>query len=465
MSGSLRWRLSGWIAAITLVTGIVAGACSFYLAFDEAQELQDDQLRQMALMLDQFDEEVKQWGGASNSGDNNHETRIVIIPLGSEKTSNKNSYPFPLPRVTSSLPDGFQTIDGDVESWRLYVRTLSSGQRIAVGQRTYVRNEQAWDSGQYTLIPILLLVPTLLVLIAWIIKRTLSPVTFLATQLDTRDDQNLTPLPDTGLPREIEPFVASLNRLMCRLDKAIEYQRHFIANAAHELRSPLTALTVQAANLRNTALSSEGQDRISALQAGLARTGALLEQLLSMARHQVTSNTSEDVDFARLIRRGIEEVMPMAAAKSIDLGCERLESVHLRTSDAEIAILIRNVLDNAIRYTPSGGVVDVSLYREDGRIVFQVEDTGPGIPTGEEERLFEPFYRVMGNDQTGSGLGLAIVRRIADRLGGTTTLENREHGRGAVFRYTHQTSGTGSGIRIESNSHKHFGEKGAKSGN
>jgi len=436
MNRSLHGRLSGWIAAVTIITGIAAGACSFYLAFNEARELQDGQLRQVALLIDQFDDVVREWGGSKTGDDTEHDARLVVIPLGGSGGSVAQGDSGISLHLPPNLPEGFQTQDSSGTEWRLYVHTLSTGQRIAVGQRTAVRDEQALDSSEYTLIPILILLPTLMVLIAWIIKRTLSPVMNLSAQLDNRDDTNLAPLSDSGLPSEIEPFVISLNGLMNRLGKAIEQQRRFIADAAHELRSPLTALTVQAANLRNTALSPEGEERVMALESGLSRIRTLLEQLLNMARHQISSSNHSEVDLTRLIRQVIEDVMPDASNKGIDLGCGRLENVRLNASNGELDVLIRNAVDNAVRYTPAGGVVDVSLYRDGDRVVFQVEDNGPGIPSGAENRVFEPFYRVVGSGQTGSGLGLAMVRDIADRLGGTATLENRENGSGAVFRYT-----------------------------
>jgi two-component system OmpR family sensor kinase len=440
MNRSLRRKLSCWMTIVTIATGVAAGACSFYLAFNEARELQDDQLLQVALLIDQFDSVVDQWGGMSTSDDNDHDARILVTPLGTEDRGAGRADSAPLLRVPWNLPEGFQTIHAGGIDWRLYVRTLSSGQRIAVGQQTAVRDEQALDSSEYTLIPILLLLPTLLLLINWIIGRTLKPVTALAAQLDQHGDTNLAPLPVSGVPSEIEPFVTSLNGLMGRLAWSMEQQRRFIADAAHELRSPLTALTLQAANLGQAVLTSSGEQRVAALQAGLGRTRTLLEQLLTLARSQTGSGSAVEVDVTRIVRQVIEDVMPMAAAKGIDLGCGRLEAVRLAAPEGELTILVRNALDNAIRHTPANGVVDVSVFRDGEGMVFQVEDSGPGIPAGEEERVFEPFYRGTGSEGNGSGLGLAIVSGIAERLGGRATLTNRENSRGALFRYTQQQS-------------------------
>ncbi len=434
---SLRRQLSGWIAVVTIVSGIAAGVCSFFLAFQEAQELQDDQLHQVALLVGRSGKAVEPWGGITKAEEERDpDARIIIRSLGSPARPGRPGLSASLPAIPSNLPEGFQTISGQGDIWRLFVRTLPSGTRIAVGQLTAVRNETARDSGLRTLIPVLLLVPFLIVLTAWIVRRSLSPVTELSHLLDQRGDTNLTKLPEFDVPEEIRPFVASINGLMRRLAEALEQQRRFIADAAHELRSPITALTLQAENLERSASPQERSERLHQLKNGLTRTRALLNQLLSLARQQSGVVAAAELRLDHVVRQVLEDMMPVAAAKGIDLGCERLDEVAVTAPGDALAILVRNAVDNAVRYTPAGGTVDVELYREAGEVIFQVTDTGPGIPAGEEERLFEPFYRVVGTDETGSGLGLAIVRSIADRLGGAVTLQNRQNGTGSRFRYT-----------------------------
>ncbi|WP_240732167.1 ATP-binding protein [Geobacter sp. FeAm09] len=435
MNISLHRQLSGWIALVTIVSGMAAGGYSFFLAFREAQELQDDQLQQVALLVGRSGTAVEPWAGTTKAEERRDpDARIIITPLGVPVP------PGPVARVTQpaippNLPEGFQTIDSRGETWRLFVRTLPSGLRIAVGQPTEVRDETARNSGLHTLVPVLLLVPFLSLLTAWIVRRALAPVTGLSHQLDQRDDTNLTTLPEGGVPKEIRPFVTSINGLMRRLDEALAQQRRFIADAAHELRSPLTALTLQAENLERCDRPHEREERLRQLKEGLARTRSLLDQLLSLARQQAAASPAAEFRLDRLILQVIEDLMPMAGAKGIDLGCERLEEAIVNAPADALAILVRNAVDNAVRYTPAGGIVDVELYREEDRVIFQVTDNGRGIPHDEEERVFEPFYRVMGTDETGSGLGLAIVRSIADRLGGTVSLRNRKDGAGARFRY------------------------------
>lgn len=437
MNESLRRKLSGWIAIVTIGSGIIAGACSFFLAFREAHELQDDQLQQVALLVGRSGNAVEPWTGmtrAEEKGD--PDARIVIRPLGAQEQAAQSNRAAPLSELPATLPDGFTTIDSHGDTWRLFIRTLPSGKRIAVGQLTAVRNETARDSGLRTLIPLLLLVPFLTLLTAWIVRRSLAPVTDLSSQLDQRDDTNLTTLPEHGVPAEIRPFVVSINSLMHRLAETIEQQRRFIADAAHELRSPLTALTLQVENFEQEVSPEERRERLQKLKQGLARTRSLLDQLLSLARQQSSVVPSAEVHLNELVRQVLEDLMPLAATKGIDLGCERLDHIVLNAPAEGLIILMRNAVDNAIRYTPAGGMVDVALFYEEGQTVFQVSDTGPGIPDWEEERVFEPFYRVVGTDETGSGLGLSIVRSIADRLGGKVTLRNRKDGTGALFRYT-----------------------------
>jgi two-component system OmpR family sensor kinase len=428
---------------VTIISGLVAGAYSFYVAFREAQELQDDQLQQIALVVERSGK-VEPWAGLTEA-EKKHDpdARIVIAPLGEQIPAGQDLPQVARPWVPLDLKEGFQTINSQGENWRLFVRTLPSGARIAVGQPTAVRNDAARGSGLRTMVPVLLLVPFLGVLTAWIVRRKLAPVIGLSRVLDQRDDTNLTMLPEGDVPVEILPFVTSINDLMRRLDETLAQQRRFIADAAHELRSPLAALTLQTENLAQSGPTEEREERLRQLRLGLSRTSSLLDQLLSLARQQSCVAPATELHLDCLVRQVLEDLMPLAAAKGIDLGCERLDNVVMVASREPLLVLMRNAVDNAVRYTQIGGKVDVELHIENGQVVFQVADNGRGIPRGEEQRIFEPFYRVMGSQETGSGLGLAIVRSIVDRVGGTVTLNNRSDGTGAVFRYVCRESNRG----------------------
>ena len=427
---SLQRRLLYWIAGVTIVSSLAAGGASFVLAFRQAQELQDEQLRQVSLLVEHSGKASDLLlGPVGNVDQNDPDAQMIVYRLGADA---KNTS---LEKLPINLPEGFLTLKSRGVDWRLFVNTLPDGDRIATAQMTSVRNEIARDSGLHTLLPILLLVPTLAFLTSWIIRRSLTPVVVLAEQLDQRHDGNLSEISTQEVPSEIEPFVTAINRLMKRTDGTLAQQRRFIADAAHELRSPLTALTVQAENLEHTPLSAETSVRVLQLKAGLGRTTKLLEQLLNLARSQNGSSQAQNIRFDELVRHVMEEYLPFALSKQIDFGCKRFEPTSVMAPPEELRMLVRNAVDNALRYTPEGGTVDVSIYQGSGQTVFMVEDSGPGIPPDEVERIFEPFYRVMGSGETGSGLGLAIVCSIAERLGGKVSLTNRSDGHGALFRY------------------------------
>lgn len=430
---SLQRRLSMWIALFTIGISMLAAAYSFMAAFHEAHELQDGQLRQIALIaIRQGLPEIHDDDESAQLAEES-ETNIIIQRLGRGKANNREPLDFP-----NVLPAGYQTISYHGNPWRVYVHTAANGEQIAVGQQTAARDEIVRASSMATLVPLLVMLPILLMLTHWVIRRALAPVLRLAELLDKRDDDNLDTLPETDIPSEVQPFVAAINRLMVRIAHSMEQQRRFIADAAHELRTPITALTVQAGNLDHVDLPPAGRERLQTLKTGLSRTRLLLEQLLSMARAQSGGRSGELLDMADIARALVADIYPYAQEKGVDLGFARLETVCVRAGPLDLLTLMRNAIDNAVRYTQAGGTVNVSCFREGISACFAVDDTGPGIPEADLLRIFDPFFRVIGNEAQGSGLGLAIVRTIAVRLGGVVALSNvTDEGRtGVLFRYS-----------------------------
>jgi two-component system OmpR family sensor kinase len=195
-------------------------------------------------------------------------------------------------------------------------------------------------------------------------------------------------------------------------------QRRFIADAAHELRSPMTALALQAERLNEAPMPDEARTRLQALTAGVSRTRELLEQLLTFARTQEPGSAdAARISLHKVIREVLEDLMPLVEAKAIDLGVIGDADVEVRGAPVDMKVLVKNLIDNAVRYTPAGGRVDISVERVDGVCILRVDDTGPGIAPAEQRRVFDPFYRVLGSGELGSGLGLAIVRTVAERIG------------------------------------------------
>ncbi|MBB5428322.1 signal transduction histidine kinase [Paraburkholderia sp. JPY158] len=237
----------------------------------------------------------------------------------------------------------------------------------------------------------------------------------------------------SGLPADIAlevlPFVRSINRLIERLRIAITHQRRFVASAAHELRSPLAALSLQAENLGSAISTTDASARLKAFQSGLRRTHRLVEQLLELARsEQAAPREMQTVSLRALATDAVNSVLPMARERDVDLGFERFDDAMVMLDEAAVAVILRNLVDNAVRYVPVGGKVDISVSCLETEVMFEVLDSGRGIPQAELERVLEPFYRLDHSTSVGSGLGLSIVSDVARRTGGRLMLENVEGG-------------------------------------
>jgi two-component system OmpR family sensor kinase len=318
---------------------------------------------------------------------------------------------------------------------RVFVRSLPQDERIVVAQRTDLRDEIALNSALRTLVPVILLLPLLAWLTARIVAAELTPVRRLAQSLDAQPADVLAPLPATDIPDEVSSFVGAINRLLERVNRLMGEQRRFVADAAHELRSPLSALSIQAQNLENAESLEVARERLMPLKSGLERTQRLTEQLLTLAKTQADTNERTEVDVSNAIRAVIAEFLACAHARGIDLGMEEAAKVSIPASPDVLRLILSNAIDNALRYTPSGGVVTVRAAAQGPDAIIEVIDTGPGIPESERARAFDAFYRLEGSAGNGSGLGLTIARDAAIRLGGELTLHARADGDGLVVRY------------------------------
>jgi two-component system OmpR family sensor kinase len=413
-SNSLKTRLSYWISAAILSVAIIAASFTFSSAFEEAHELQDDVLQQMAVLFDHYSLTLNN-GTLTPLSQDQLEFQVSVQLLGSNSASNalaQNTLALP-----SNLTDGFHTVNLATQSWRVFVRTLSSTQRIAIAQDTAIRDDIAFETALHTLMPLLVLIPLLLLLLGYILGKILGPISILAHEVDRQTEHDLQLIPTTQLPSEIVPFVEAINRLLSKNSQIIASQKRFIADAAHELRSPITALSLQAQRLQQTELTDDARQKLNALQAGIGRSIHLLEQLLSMARQQDNSvQQPQTISLKMVFVEVIEDLYPLAEAKEIDLGFSQDNDAELNANPVRLKTLIHNLIDNAIRYTPNGGKIDLSITKTDQYIEMTIKDTGPGIATDEAQKVFEPFYRVLGSNEYGSGLGLAIVASIVQQM-------------------------------------------------
>ena len=431
MKTSLQFRLSASVSLAVVAIAAIAAASAFIAALKEAHIAQDKQLRQTAHIISRIQTRPITLAGRQRISGIRLEERIIVRLLhdpGVESASNQHGPPL----FSNQLPDGFQTVLVGAQSWRTFVVTDADGVRIAVAQQAAVRDSLAVRSAVRSLISFALLASVLVFLVPFLIRRLLEPLRKLAVETRQRRSDDLRQLDSGGVPDEIQPFVAEINRLLGRIDRSMQAQRRFVADAAHELRSPLTAMSLQAERLMAADMSGEARQRLLALTDGLKRNRVMLDQLLALARSQQSAPDAETrVSLQQTIRLVIEDLYPLAEEREIDLGVVGGDDAAIRIHPIELQMLIKNLVDNAIRYSPRGGRVDV-LVAPDAHVVdLIVDDTGPGIPGAERERVFDPFYRILGNGRgSGSGLGLAIVRAVADKSGATVTLMPAPAGQG-----------------------------------
>lgn len=427
LNASLQLKLSFSLSLTILVVAVIAGAVSFGSAFDEAHELQDDTLRQIATLVDQRGVPLARLQAGAGVKGSDGDSRVVVEYLadaregvGAGVQAGDAGEPLPLP---STLPDGIHTLNIKGESYRVFVKTAASGGRIAVTQETDVRDEIARDSALRTSMPFLILVPILFFVVADLVRKMFRPIAVMSSEIDQRAERELHPIETSHLPVEVRPFVVAINRLLTRVAQSMEAQHRFVADAAHELRSPLTALSLQAERLAEAEMSATARERLSALRQGIERGRSLLDQLLTLAKAQSPSELPQtSVSVQGIYRRVLEDLMPLAEAKQIDVGVEGNEDAHVRASELDLIAIVKNLVDNAIRYTPQGGKVDLSVSQTRTHVLLEVKDNGPGIAPAERARVFDPFYRTLGSNQVGSGLGLSIVKTIAERIGADVRL-------------------------------------------
>jgi len=432
-NASLRKRLFVWIAAATVIISAVSTAASFILSFNDANELQDAQLVQLTNAL-ASQSSISPATRFQPKDSEDAETHLVVHLLGAQPLASDAAIDLLMP---ASLSPGLHTIDQGGLRWRVMVSTNAGGQPFGVAERQTVRDEVAEGTAVLTLIPIAVLVPLLLFIVHRLLKQGFARTVQLSLEVDKVEACHLSTLDPSGVPSEALPLVTAVNRLLARLGSVLEQQRRMVADAAHELRTPVSVVRVQADNLGNIDLSEEARLRLRALQGGLERISQLIEQLLDLARLQgLSAHVDEVFPFDEEVRRAVEDTLQLAIQRNIDLGVSRLDRAPARGQAAHAFAVARNAIDNAVRYTPDGGTVDVNLELRGDEIELTIDDSGPGIPTDMRERVFEPFFRVLGSQQPVTGLGLAIVRSAAQALRGHAALEARPDGHeGTRFAY------------------------------
>ena len=418
---SLQLQLSLTITVLLLIIALISGSLSFYETYHQTHKIQDDLLRQIAAYINPSQPLPK-------SQKSKNDARIHIR-TSTQQAPDKKALP-----EASHLPDGFHTLteaDGD-DTYRVYITTTEQG-KIIIYQENEYRDDLAQSIAWHSTIPILATIPLAIALLVWQIRRALRPLRQQSQELQQRQAANLTPLNPQAAPSEIQGFIHAINQLLNRTHQAMQQQQRFIADAAHELRTPTTALSLQAERLSEHNLPPELKEQIGSLKTTIQRSHQLQEQLLTLARSQASPEqpNSEQAQtpstpIQPIFQRIIQDLHPLAQAKDQDIGVTSSENPSLPINEIDLYTLVKTLADNAIRYTPAGSQIDLSSHSQPNSTTIIIEDNGNGIPPAERQRVFDPFYRILGSGEQGTGLGLSIAQTIAQRHGGSITLHDSQ---------------------------------------
>jgi two-component system OmpR family sensor kinase len=321
-----------------------------------------------------------------------------------------------LPVLPPRSAPGYSDAKVEDTLYRVFVVT-SATHTIEVAQDLAVRRAMARTMALRTTAPVAIVAPLLMVVVWWVVSAALAPLARVRTQIARRQADDLSEVDEGSLPDEVRPLIDELNLLFRRLRRAFDAQQSFVADAAHELRSPLAALRLQVQALARTHDGAAQQVAMTRLSAGIDRATRLVEQLLALARQQanaVRGAAEHGVSLSDAVRLEIDEAAGAARAAQVELRLAQADELFVDGDAEALRILLRNLLDNAIKHTPAGGAVAVEVVRDARSALLRIEDSGPGIPPDERERVLDRFYRVAGNASPGSGLGLAIVKAVAD---------------------------------------------------
>lgn len=418
---SLRGRLLWFLLAAVTMAAVAQAMIAYRSALYDADQIFDYHMQQMALSLRSSAPLANSGGVPNNDPDNDDLVVQVWTPDGVQLFRSQSHADLPQRAVL-----GFSNVRANGTTYRIF-SVATSNQTVQVAQDMAVRQRMAGTLALRTVGPIAVMAPMLMLVVWWVVSGSLAPVARVRRQVAARRADDLSPVSDADLPDEVRPLVQELNLLFGRVKTAFDAQQHFVADAAHELRSPLAALKLQVLSLERAADDGARAVAVGRLTAGIERATRLVEQLLVLARQEADDSKLAPLDLTELARRTLGDMAGLAQARQIDLGLHHADQASVAGHPDALVILLRNLVDNAIKYTPAGGTVDVELRRAaNGAVTLCVDDSGPGISPEERERVFDRFYRVPGASAGGSGLGLAIIKAIAERHGATLALEQSE---------------------------------------
>lgn len=451
---SIERTLLGWTLGTLALGAFLVSLAVYFFTLEEMHEVFDAELQHVATAVASYHQAGNQSGQTDDVGsptrtDIADDSEIVTLMWTAQGQKIFSSDP----RV--ALP--FSNIEGlsqpvvGGEAWVVYSTVGADGVTQAA-QRVASRDEMAGESAEKVFLPLVGLTVGIGGLLVFGLRRGFYPLEGAAKDIARRNARSLEPIPVEQVPTEIAPLVSSINELMSRLAVSFAAQRRFLADAAHELRTLVTALRLQVKLLQRSKNEIDRARALQDLEAGVTRSQRLVEQLLHVARTEPDGETSrvEPVDLAELVRSVVDNFSNKALHRGIDLGATTpgnvATSIVVAADPEQMTVLLNNLVENALRYTPAGGVVDVEASCCNGSPELRVVDNGPGISEGEQARVFDRFYRgadatALAHDGGGSGLGLAIVRAIAERHNAHVSLQTPDGGKGlmVVVRFSEGT--------------------------
>lgn len=423
---SLRRALFRQVAIPLLVCSLLVWLLGLIYIYHEVDEVYDATLVQFAKEIDQLTS-----GGA-------------VIPAKGPEQAIKHKYERKISyRITQggrivaqsaamqgmTLEQGkrgFYNFETGGEKWRIFAHEGDAGgTEVAVAEKYDVRYEMILQLLGSLVVPALLFLFAVLGVVWWGVARSLRKLVALSAQVDARAVDDMSPVEDPTIPREVQPLLAALNRLFGRVSESVRREREFSDNAAHELRTPLAAIKTQAQVLgKSERLSKEGRDGLSNLLAAIDRAANMVDSLLVFTRLQAGTGELKRLDFSALVNEEIAEILRFSAWNSRKIDLDVQPGVYIEGSAQGLAILVRNIVLNALKFTPQEGRIEVSLKVEKGETRLAVTDTGPGIPREIREQVFARFFKGKKSDASGSGLGLAMVKWVSDMHGAKIALED-----------------------------------------
>lgn len=435
---SLRKQLMVWLLPLYAVAATAACTLTYFMYGSMVSHFMDHQLQSFA----------DSHAGSSSS-------IPTLKPLSAHNITRKGDMVVQIwdrnhRLVASSFPElalerqskpGFSDVTIGDSRWRVYTmqspdRTVQSAQSLKF--RRFLVKSQALQAG----LPVALMIPLSGIFLWFGMRPAIRRLELISQAAAKQDEHRLSDLPAEHAPSEIRPLVLAVNTLLARLRIAFSAQQRFVQDAAHELRTPITAMSLQLENLKSRMPDAAAAEQLAQLEGGLARTKRLVEQLLRLARQESPrlADPPSAIQLDGLLKSSIADFMPLADRRSIDLGYAADIDAIVHANEDELRSLIHNLLDNALRYTPAGGIVDVTLHRDTGVAMVEIADNGPGIPPELLPRVCDRFFRIEGAETEGSGLGLAIARNAAERNRIGLELSNRLDGSGLIARLRFETA-------------------------